>query len=218
MQFTKASYLFILFHFQTTITTTNSLPTNHLQNTLDVLHNNQSPYTKCQSHITHTQFLHLLSKNRCQPVLDNSQSMNNEQRLRRDVVGGSIDAKALQNTINDNRIMIEYLFNNTINHTVLADVLLKHTNRIPTFTSWRDLVDVICIVTFIFVALYYIICRIGIRICDKFIIWIFRPVLQRVQKAQPPAQNQHKTSTYQLPILTLTQLIHQLLLQPFLST
>ncbi|CAF1688632.1 unnamed protein product [Adineta ricciae] len=132
--------------------------------------------------------------------------MNNEQRLRRDVVGGSIDAKALQNTINDNRIMIEYLFNNTINHTILADALLKHTNRIPTFTSWRDLVDVICIVTFIFLALYYIICRIGIQVCDKFIVWIFRPVLQRVQKAQPPEQNQHiqTTNTNSTSIITPT--------------
>jgi hypothetical protein len=78
--------------------------------------------------------------------------------------------------------MIEYLFNNTINETFLADVLYNHSRMRPSLTSWRDLVDILCISLVFIILIYFFICRAGFSVCDKLIAFLFRPVLNRMEQ------------------------------------
>jgi hypothetical protein len=121
--------------------------------------NNQSSANQyCQRFMTHTQIVALRSRKPCPSIEKSNKIKNNNDRTKRDVDGGSIDIKALQTTINDHRIMIEYLFNNTINETFLADVLYNHSRMRPSLTSWRDLVDILCISLVFIILIYFFIC------------------------------------------------------------
>jgi hypothetical protein len=53
--------------------------------------------------------------------------------------------------------MINYLINNTINATFFADAISNyHSKTGPIFTSWHDLVDLLCIGLFIGFLIYFV--------------------------------------------------------------
>jgi len=147
--------------------------------------NNQSSTIQfCPSFITHNQVAALLAKNTC-PSLTNSKKINNiNDRKRRQIDSGNLDIKAIQTTVNDNRNMIQYLFNNTINQTILIDELYKHTRTPPSLTSWRDWVDILSVGLFLIMVIYVFACRAGFSLCDRLFIFFFRPILNRIQQQQ----------------------------------
>ena len=152
--------------------------------------NDQSSINKsCQHSITYTQMIILLSRNICQLHETSNDTNDNNARTKRDVDAGNTDIKALQSTINDHRVMIEYLFNSSINETILAKALSDHSRTAPSFRSWRDLVDIFCIGLVIIILLYLFICRTGCSASDQLFACLFRPVLNRLQ--QPGEQEIH---------------------------
>ena len=96
--------------------------------------------------------------------------------------------------------MIEYLFNNTIKETILAKALYEHSRTGPSITSWRDLIDILCIGSLFIILLYLFICRTGFSACDKLLIFFFTPVLTRLQqKVQQQSQQQEQQTQQQPP-------------------
>jgi hypothetical protein len=112
--------------------------------------NNQSSINQyCPSFIIYNQVTALLARNTC-PSFEKSNKINNiNDRTRRQIDSGNLDIKAIQTTVNDNRNMIQYLFNNSINQTILIEELYKHSRTPPSLTSWRDWVDIISIGLFL---------------------------------------------------------------------
>jgi hypothetical protein len=102
----------------------------------------------------------------------------NEQKLRekRDNTG-NVDIKAIQATINDhrtmiedNRIMIYNMINNSINNTSVQQAISNHySTAAPMWNSWRDIA--LIFVTFVaFVqVIYYCACQVKLRPCDYLV-------------------------------------------------
>ncbi|CAF4766413.1 unnamed protein product [Rotaria sp. Silwood2] len=87
--------------------------------------------------------------------------------MKRQVDAGSVDVHALQTTINDHRTMINYLINNSINATFVSDAISTHySGSGPILTSWRDLIDLICIILFIGFIVYFLLSRAGFNPCN----------------------------------------------------
>jgi hypothetical protein len=113
---------------------------------------------------------------------------------KRDINGGNLDIHAIQTTVNDNRVMINYLINNSINATFVADAIeTYHSKTGPIFTSWRDLVDLFFIILFLGFFIYFIICRGGFVPCDRLLQCLFKPIIQRLQKQQQQQQTEPST-------------------------
>ncbi len=147
--------------------------------------NNQSSINQCcPRFITYNQVAALLARSTC-PSIEKSNKIDNiNDRTRRQIDSGNLDIKAIQTTVNDNRNMIQYLFNNTINQTILIDELYKHTRTPPSLTSWRDWVDILSIGLFLIMVIYVFACRAGFSLCDRIFIFFFRPILNRIQQQQ----------------------------------
>lgn len=97
--------------------------------------NNQSSINRyCELIMTYTEVVELLLRSPCQSFEDPNQTDKNN-RINRDVATASIDVNALQATINDHRIMIEYLVNNTINATYVTQAINNHQTRGPIVSS-----------------------------------------------------------------------------------
>jgi Sec-independent protein translocase protein TatA len=139
----------------------------------------------CQRSMTHSEIILLLSNKFCPVIKKND-------RKKRDVDGGTIDIKALQTTINDHRVMIEYLFNNTINGSVLADALHNHARIGPSFTSWRDMIDLLCVGLLVIVMIYLLVCRIGLSRCDDLGEFLCRPIHNRKRLKKYDQEQQQK--------------------------
>jgi hypothetical protein len=205
-------YFFVLLHYYLGVRSCNCLQSRDLF--FDFQHNstNQSSTSQyCQHFINYSQVVALLSRYNCSSLGKHNQIRNNNDRARRDIDAGSIDIKALQTTINDHRIMIEYLFNNSINETFLGQTLKKQSRMGPSFSSWRDLVDLFCIGLVSIIVLYLLICRTGFSACDHLIAFLFRPVLVRLQQKQNQyhhhhhQQEQHTSNSTTEPTNTISE-------------
>jgi hypothetical protein len=164
-----------------------------------VNNNNNKQYSAtqdCRHSMTYSQIVLLLSKTSCLLI-------ENDDRTKRNVDSGSLDLKALQTTINDHRAMIEYLFKNIINESVLADALHNHSRIGPSLTSWRDLVDLFSVGLVVIKLIYLFMCRVGFSLCDKLVAFLFRPVLDRLQQKRYDQQQQQQQETLQLPQVRL---------------
>lgn len=204
-------YCFLVsFHYHLLLHLCDSFPLSGTLYDFNATRNNQSSNKYCHSNITYPQILVLLSKTRCLSIQITNEIQNNNNRSKRTVDGGSIDIKALQATINDNRIMIEYLFNNTINQTLLAEALHAHARKAPSFSSWRDLVDILSIAIILIALIYFFICRIGLSPCDKIVEYLFRPILDRVEKKRDQTHRRHPTSFVQRSPKSVSQHIQSL--------
>ena len=218
MQLLKFHFIFIFFQYDLMFNFCHSLPINRSVRDLTIKQNNEQSIQNYPNVITNTKVLGILSKSRC-----TSNSTSNEQlilnhRHRRDINGGSIDMKALINIVNDNRIMIQYLSNHTINNKFLAEALLNHRNKAPSLTNWRDIVDIICITLFIFIIMYYLICQIGLSPCDRLIVWGFTPVINRIERNKSTPED-HQTSPIQASAPpTISAHLKSLNITPFSST
>jgi len=113
----------------------NSLPTNLLLRNLNVIQNNEQSIQNYPSVLTHTKFHEILSKYQYASNSESNQLTNMNSRERRDINGGSIDMRAFINIVKDNRMMIQYLSNHTINQTFLAEALLNLKNQAPSLTN-----------------------------------------------------------------------------------
>jgi len=147
--------------------------------------------------MTYSQFVAIQAKMSCLSIEKNSKidTKNNSNRRSREVTQGNIDVHALQTTIHNQQTMINYLFNNSINATNLADAIDNyHSHPGPILTSWRDLFDLflLCLVLIIFI--YFLLCRAGFAPCHHAISFIFKPVIDRLQQQQQLRQ-QHLTPT-----------------------
>ena len=148
----------------------------------------------------------LLSRNTCQTFDIPKANQNNHPRNKRQMHAGDFDIKAIQTTVNDHRTMIEYLLNNSINETILANALYDYSRTTPSITSWRHLIAIVCIGLLFTILLYLLACRAGFSIYDKILIRLFRPILLRLQHQiqqqlhQDQQLQQHKPVQKQQPI------------------
>ncbi|CAF0804258.1 unnamed protein product [Rotaria sordida] len=139
-------YFFLLFHYYLAVHLCDALQSGGLLFDFnDNTHDQSSIKEYCETFITYNQVVTLLSRNTCASIENSKKNKNKNDRIGRQIDAGNFDIKALQTTVNDHRTMIEYLFNNTINETVLAKALYDHSRKAPSFTSWRDLIDIFCI-------------------------------------------------------------------------
>jgi hypothetical protein len=137
--------------------------------------------------MTYTQIVALLSKSRCLSLEKNVEIDHNHQK--RDATAGTLDIYALERTVNENRNIIQYLINNSINATIVAEAIDRYHNRTaPVLTSWRDLVDLLFISLVLITLIYLLIFRVGIHKCDQALVYLFRPVHNRLQQQYPEQQ------------------------------
>ncbi len=212
MQLIIYYYFLISFHYHLALHLTDSSISSNLLYDFDAIGNNQLSNEYCHNLITYTQIFVLVSTNRCPSIKIKNDISSDKNRSKRSVNGGSIDIKALQTTINNNRIMIEYLFNNTINQTILAEALYNHSRKAPPFSNWRDLVDLLCIISISIVLIYVFLCRIGLAPCDKMLEYLFRPIIRRLENKK---YNQHhhlqqQRKTVSSPPTTISEHIKKL--------
>lgn len=192
-------YFFVILHRFLSIHLSNSLEPN--DQLLDFQNNIHNPIKHCSTFITYNQVAALLAKNTCPSVRNSEKIKTIHHRKSRQIDSGNLDIKAIQTTVNDHRSMIQYLFNNTINQTILMQQLYKQTQTPPSLSSWRDWVDILCISTLFIILIYVSACRTGFSLCDRLFIFLFRPVLNRIQQEQLQQQLQQP----QLPPQQLQQ-------------
>ncbi|CAF1440438.1 unnamed protein product [Adineta ricciae] len=150
-------------------------------NGLSIKNNNTNQIDLCQQRfMTLKEVMELLKQQPC--FITEPQHLTNGIQ-RRDVNNGNFDVHAIQTTINDHRVMINYLINNSINATFVDDAISTyHSKTGPILTSWRDLVDLVFVCLLIGFLMYFLICRAGFAPCDKVLQCLFKPVVQRVQQ------------------------------------
>ncbi len=182
-------YFFVILHYYLGVHLSNCLQSHGLLFDFHSNTNNQSSINQnCRSFITYNQVAALLARNTC-PAFQNSNKINNNNdRTRRQIDSGNLDIKAIQTTVNDHRNMIQYLFNNSINQTILMQELYKHSRTPPSVTSWRDWIDIFCISLFLIMLIYVFACHAGFSVCDRLFIFLFRPVLNRLKQQQSEKQ------------------------------
>jgi hypothetical protein len=86
--------------------------------------------------MAYTQIVALLSRSPCASIEKQNETDVNKNCIKRDVTAGSIDIHALQTTFNDHRTMIEYLINNAINATFVAEAINNHHS--PNWSNIRQ--------------------------------------------------------------------------------
>jgi hypothetical protein len=204
MQFFKFQYFFVFVQCHLMVDLCHSSPLNRSVQKIALVQNNQQLNKDCGNALTYPEFRKLFSKYRCVSNTDIYPLFNVNHRPARSIDGGTIDMKAFQNTINDNRIMIEYLFNNTLNHTFLAEALINHANRAPSLNNWRDIVDIICLLIIVLLIMYYLFCRIGLSPCDHAIMWLFTPVINRMPNKKASNTQQQTPPNYPSTITSLS--------------
>jgi len=193
----------------------NSLPTNRLLRNLNVIQNHEQSVQNHPSVITNTKFHEILSEYKYASNSESKQLTNTNSRQRRDITGGNIDMKAFINIVKDNRVMIQYLSNHSINQTFLEEALLNLKNQAPSLTNWRDIVDIICITIIILLIMYQLICRTGVSFCDRIIVWCFTPSINRIKKNQLTTQEQETPIIPTPPPPTISQHLQSLNVTPF---
>ena len=147
----------------------------------------------CQRTMTLKQILILLKQQPCAQIIEKQE---NRQRKKRNTDAGNVDIHALQTTINDHRTMINYLINNSINATFVADAISNHHSKTgPILSSWRDLIDICTVTLFIGFFVYYCICRTGFTPCDNIISFFCKPVFSRTQSQKQQQQEQRPTTS-----------------------
>ncbi|CAF1497696.1 unnamed protein product [Adineta ricciae] len=170
-------------------------PNEHLHNTNHTFEDNKS----CVESVTYIQVLKLIREATCSQRHENVKIIPKTKYQKRELTANN-DIKALQTTINDHRVMIEYLFNSSINQTTLTKIFQDHSRRPPTFSSWRDIIDIICIIIIIGALIHFLICIKGNSMCDRTIGCLFRPVLRRIQTQNKPThQRASPLSNYAAP-------------------
>ncbi|CAF1521412.1 unnamed protein product [Adineta ricciae] len=193
-----------------------SLPTppksnEHLHNTNHTFEDNKS----CAESVTYTQVLKLIREASCSQHHENITIIPKTKYQKRELTANN-DIKALQTTINDHRVMIEYLFNNSINESTLTKTFQDHSPRPPTFSSWRDIIDMICIIIIIGALIHFLICIHGNPLCDRIISCLFRPILRRTQIQNKPIHQRisplpnHNASKTAPPITTVSEHLRSL--------
>ncbi|CAF1538715.1 unnamed protein product [Adineta ricciae] len=163
-----------------------SLPTppklnEHLHNTNHIFEDNKS----CTEFVTYTQVLKMIREASCSQRHENVKIIPKTKYQKRELTANN-DIKALQTTVNDHRVMIEYLFNNSINESTLTETFQDHSRHPTTFSSWRDIIDIICIIIIIGALIHFLICIQGNPLCDRMISCSFRPILRRIQTQNKP--------------------------------
>lgn len=139
----------------------------------------------CRRTMTLQQILELLKHHSCHSIL----LQVNQHVHKRNTDAGNLDVHALQTTINDHRTMINYLINNSINATYVADAISNHHSKTgPIFSSWRDIIDICTVLLLLGFIIYYGIFRTGFGPCDKLISCFCRPVIERAQNQLPQQQ------------------------------
>jgi hypothetical protein len=117
--------------------------------------------------------------------------LSNRRRYRRDINAGKIDVRALQTTINDHRVILNQLVNNSINATELAYSVRNEIRREPpSITNWRDIVDLLFISIVLVILLRYVLSRniggIGVRLMSMM-------GLHKIEQKRPKENEQDKS-------------------------
>ncbi|UJR29609.1 hypothetical protein I4U23_017157 [Adineta vaga] len=141
----------------------------------------------CSHTMTLQQIIILLKQTPCVPIFEN---ITHQHRQKRNTDAGNLNIHALQTTINDHRTMINYLINNSINATFVADAINDHhTKTGPILSSWRDIVAIFTITSFIGIFVYFCVFRSGFNLCDWLISCFCQRIINRAQQQQQQQQS-----------------------------
>ncbi|UJR19918.1 hypothetical protein I4U23_023050 [Adineta vaga] len=144
----------------------------------------------CSRTMTLQEIIIILKQTPCASIFRNI----TQHRQKPSSDAGNLDIHALQTTINDHHKIINYLINNSISATFVADAIKSHhTKTGPVLSSWRDIIDLFTITLVCGLFVYYCICRIGFGLCDKFVSCFSQPIINRVQRQQQAAPPNRKS-------------------------
>ena len=142
--------------------------------------------SQCHRPVTQSQVVELLQQQPCvlkskQPIRVGKRDVHNT---------GTVDIHALQTTVNDHHTLINYIINNSLNTSFLAEAVNRHNaKRPPMLSEWRDCVDMACIAFIVGALLYLLICRTGCTSCAAITSFFLRPVATQINR-QLQAQGQ----------------------------
>jgi len=155
------------------------------------------PIMQCQRSMTLAQIRSLLAQSPCAMIekkindeflvffFNETTSEGQKTRIKRDTVAAGVDIHALQTTINDHRTMINYLINNTVNATYVANAITDHHSGTgPFITSWRDILHLLFATIMLAVIIYFLVCRMGCGPCDAILSLILKPYNARQEEKQ----------------------------------
>lgn len=146
---------------------------------------NNETYSSCSRILTYDEVKAILAKHSCLPIEDESTSTN-RRRVKR-WGGNDNKVNALSSTINEHQTIINYLMNTSINATFMKDaiqgsILDHHERSGPSFRSWRDLFDLLCMM-FIFCSVTYVLVfRCGFAPCNRCLITLSKYMTPRTQQ------------------------------------
>lgn len=138
-------------------------------------------FSQCRLTMTYEEIKNVLEQHPCITVEDNVDN-GSVRRVKR---WGDSENKinALNGVINEHRTMINYLLNTSINATFLKDSITDHHEGTgPSLRSWRDLIDIICVLFILLCLSYLIIFRCGLSPCNNCLILLSRHCIPRVQQ------------------------------------
>jgi hypothetical protein len=145
--------------------------------------------SQCHRPMTHAQVVELLQQQPC--VVKSKQQSRIGKRDTQTT--GTVDIHALQTTVNDHHTLINYIINNSLNTSILAEAINRHNaKRPPILSEWRDSVDMACIAFIVGALIYLLICRTGCISCGAIMAFFLRPVATHLNRqlqsqAQPEA-------------------------------
>ncbi|CAF4782199.1 unnamed protein product, partial [Rotaria sp. Silwood2] len=109
----------------------------------------------CENHMTFDEMKKLLKEHSCLFMEIESASIGRRHKRWGDSTNNKINA--IHATINEQRNMINFLFNNSINATILTNAISDHhSKKGPQLTSWRDIIDLILITLVVLYIIYLI--------------------------------------------------------------
>lgn len=145
--------------------------------------------SQCRLLMTYDEMKHTLEQHPCISIDDEVVDSNSVRRVKR---WGDTENKinAINGIINEHRTMINTLLNTTINATFLKDSITEHHEGTgPSLRSWRDLIDIICVLFILACLSYLFIFRCGFTPCNNCLILLSKHCIPRVQQKK---QNQQE--------------------------
>lgn len=101
-------------------------------------------FEECRQNITYKEMKTILEYQPCVYVPDNNNS-NNDRRVKRSVHPEN-KINTINRILNEHRVMINYLLNTSINATLMKYAIYYHHHYTgPSWRSWRDVTNVICL-------------------------------------------------------------------------
>ncbi|CAF2856223.1 unnamed protein product [Rotaria sp. Silwood2] len=133
----------------------------------------------CENHMTFDEMKKFLKEHSCLFMEIECNSIGRRYKRWGESTNNKINA--IHATIHEQRNMINFLFNNSINTTILTNTISDHhSKKGPQLTSRRDIIDLILVALVVLYIIYLIIFRAGCSPCNNFLLYLSKTFTRRV--------------------------------------